>query len=161
MRKPVPPANLPAAGEGKRGPEGHIAYLLRQAAAVQRLRMERTLADLDVTPAQFVILTLLKAYPGISNADLARLALLTPQTVSVIVANIEKRALVGRLPHAVHGRILHLIITPAGQALLAKCRQRVDALEGALVASLAPGEERIIRQWLVKVALDGAEGAAD
>ena len=157
VHKPVP-ANVPAAGEGKRGPEGHIAYLLRQAAGAQRLRMERTLADLDVTPAQFVILTLLKAYPGISNADLARLALLTPQTVSVIVVNIEKRGLVGRLRHAVHGRIQHLVITPAGEGLLAKCRERVDALEAALVAGLDAAQERVVRHWLVTLALDGAEG---
>jgi DNA-binding MarR family transcriptional regulator len=161
MRKPVLPSKLPQPGQGKRGPEGHIAYLLRQAGGAQRLRMERTLANLDVTPAQFVILTLLKAYPGISNADLARLALLTPQTVSVIVVNIEKRGLVGRLPHAVHGRIQHLIITPEGQGLLAKCRERVDALETALVAGLDAAQERLIRQWLVEMAQDGAEGGVD
>jgi DNA-binding MarR family transcriptional regulator len=154
MRKPVSSPQLPGPGEGRRGPEGHIAYLLRQAAAAQRLRMERALADLDVTPAQFVILTLLKAYPGISNADLARLAMLTPQTVSVIVVNIEKRGLVGRLPHAVHGRILHLVISEAGQALLATCRERVDALEAAMVAGLTPAQERLVRHWLVGVAAE-------
>ena len=154
MRKPDPSPELPAAGEGKRGPQGHIAYLLRQAAAAQRLRMERALADLDVTPAQFVILTLLKAYPGISNADLARLAMLTPQTVSVIIQTIEKRGLLARLPHAVHGRILHLIISEAGGELLARCRERVEALEAAMVAGLTPAQERTVREWLVRVAVE-------
>ena len=69
---------LPAPGEGKRGEAGHLGYLLRQAAA-QRLRMERALADLPITAPQFALLTMLDAYPGSSNAELARLTLLTPR----------------------------------------------------------------------------------
>jgi hypothetical protein len=48
MMHPPPP------GEGKRGEQGYLAYLLRQAQAAARLAMERALADLGVTPPQFV-----------------------------------------------------------------------------------------------------------
>ena len=75
MTRPPPP------GQGKRGEQGHLAYLLRQAQAATRLAMERALADLGVTPPQFVVLTMLRAYPGLSGADLARVAMLTPQTI--------------------------------------------------------------------------------
>lgn len=73
------PIPLPAPGEGKRGEAGHLGYLLRQAAAAQRLRMEQALADLPITAPQFALLTMLDAYPGSSNAELARLTLLTPR----------------------------------------------------------------------------------
>ena len=62
---PTPP--LPHAGQGKRGQEGHLAYLLRQGAGAVRLRMERLLADLGVTTAQFAVLTMLDAYPHASG----------------------------------------------------------------------------------------------
>jgi len=62
------------------------------AQAAARLTLERALADLGVTPPQFVVLTMLKAYPGLSGADLARVALLTPQTVGVIIRNLEREA---------------------------------------------------------------------
>ena len=39
----------PPPGEGKRGEQGYLAYLLRQAQAATRLTMERSLADLGVT----------------------------------------------------------------------------------------------------------------
>ena len=71
--------------EGKRGETGYLGYLLRQAAGAYRLKMERALADLDVTPPQCAVLTMLAAYPGHSNADLARVAVLTPQTISLTV----------------------------------------------------------------------------
>jgi hypothetical protein len=54
----------PPPGQGKRGEQGYLAYLLRQAQAATRLGMERALADLGVTSPQFVVLTMLKAYPG-------------------------------------------------------------------------------------------------
>jgi hypothetical protein len=64
----------PPPGHGKRGEGGYLGYLLRQAQAASRLAMERALADLGVTPPQFAVLTMLKAYPGLSGAELARVA---------------------------------------------------------------------------------------
>lgn len=159
--KPASAPHVPRPGEGKRGEEGYLGYLLRQGAAAYRLRVERALADLRVTPPQFAILTMLVAYPGLSGAELARLALLTPQTVSVIVANLERMGLVARRRHAVHGRIRHVDVTPAGRDLLARCRQRVQGLESKLVEGLSEAEERTVRRWLVALALDRDEPPPD
>ena len=156
--KPHPGARLPEAGEGKRGEEGYLGYLLRQAAGAHRLRMERALADIVVTLPQFLVLTMLAAYPGHSNADLARVALLTPQTVSVIVANLERMGALARRPHAVHGRIQHLDLTKLGAALLAECRARAHAVERDLTAGLSASEEQAIRRWLVRVATNEGAG---
>jgi DNA-binding MarR family transcriptional regulator len=144
----------PPPGSGKRGEDGHIAYLLRQAQAATRLTMERTLADLGVTPPQFAILTMLNAYPGLSGADAARVALLTPQTVGVIIGNLERDGAINKAPHPVHGRMLQWTLTRHGSKLLDKCRSRVSALERRLVAGLGAREEVIIRRWLSKIALD-------
>ncbi len=143
---------LPGAGEGKRGEQGRLGYLLRQAAAAHRLRMERALADLGVTPPQFSVLTILAAYPGYSNADIARVTLLTPQTVCVIVANLERMGAITRTPHAVHGRIKQIELSKSGRALLASCKTRVHALDRDLSGELSPADERAIRRWLVKAA---------
>ncbi|MFG1295462.1 MULTISPECIES: MarR family winged helix-turn-helix transcriptional regulator [Xanthobacter] len=142
----------PAAGEGKRGTEGHLGYLLRQAATAYRQRMEKALADLGVTAPQFTLLTMLNAYPGLSGADLARIALVTPQTVSVILANLERANLIRRTPHGRHGRILQAALTPAGQQLLIEARERVHALDPGLRAGLTPRDEAVVRQWLATVA---------
>jgi DNA-binding MarR family transcriptional regulator len=148
----APELQVPRPGEGKRGPAGHIGYLLRQAQAVHRLRMDHALAELGLTPPQFAVLTMLRAYPGISNADLARLSFLTPQTVCVIVANLEKRGAITRRPHAVHGRIQHLDVTDTGQSLLAAARERVQKVERWLLDGLTPTQERAVRHWLADLA---------
>ncbi|BEV70820.1 MULTISPECIES: MarR family winged helix-turn-helix transcriptional regulator [unclassified Paludibacterium] len=159
MRKQQSAARPPAPGEGKRGEDGHLGYLLRQAAAMHRLKMERALSDLGVTPPQFSVLTMLAAYPGQSNADIARLAMLTPPTVTVIVGNLESMGAVLRRPHAQHGRIQHIDLTEQGMALLASCRARVQQLEAALAAGLSESETTLLRRWLAGVAREGeAEG---
>ncbi|RWA73015.1 MarR family transcriptional regulator [Mesorhizobium sp.] len=158
MRKRKTSPAIPAPGEGKRGEQGYIGYLLRQAAGAYRLRVERALGEFGVTQPQFATLTMLSAYPGISNADLARLAVLTPQTVSVIVANLERAGSLVRKPHAVHGRIQHLDLSDSGRALLKKCRERVQKLERELTAGLSATEEHAVRRWLVGVATADATG---
>lgn len=157
---PVPSPSIPEPGQGKRGEEGYLGYLLRQASAAHRLRMERAMADVGVTLPQFLVLTMIRAYPGLSNADLARLTLLTPQTVSVIVANLERNGAIARRPHAVHGRIQHIDVTPEGAALLSACRNRSGGMERDLLQGFTPDEEQVVRRWLVHVALLGDDKSA-
>ena len=158
MGKTTNQTTVPAVGAGKRGEQGHIGYLLRQAHAAHRIRMERALAGLEVTLPQFSVLTMLAAYPGASGADLARLSLLTPQTMSVIVANLERGGAVSRRPHAVHGRIQQIEVTEAGRHLLAKCRSRVKPVEDELLAGVSRADDQAIRRWLVSAAVHGSAG---
>jgi DNA-binding MarR family transcriptional regulator len=144
----------PPPGRGKRGEQGYLTYLLRQAQAAARLSLERALADLGATPPQFVVLTMLKAYPGLSGADLARVAVLTPQTVGVIIRNLERDGAIRKTPHPVHGRLLQWTLTNLGAKLLAKCRRRAMALERRLVAGLGAKAQLTIRRWLSKIAAD-------
>jgi DNA-binding MarR family transcriptional regulator len=148
VSRPPPP------GTGKRGEQGYLAYLLRQAQAATRLAMERALADLGVTSPQFVVLTMLKAYPGLSGADLARVALLTPQTVGVIIRNLERDGAIRKAPHPVHGRMLQWTLTRRGADLLDRCRRHAQTIERRLAAGFSPTAQAIIRRWLAKIAAD-------
>jgi len=147
-------AVVPPPGQGKRGEQGYLAYLLRQAQSAARLSMERSLAHLGVTPPQFVVLTMLRAYPGLSGAELARVALLTPQTVGVIIRNLERDRAIAKAPHPVHGRILQWTLTRRGRQMLEKCRRRALAVERKLAAGLRRKDEVTIRRWLSKIATD-------
>lgn len=149
---PEPPPAVPRPGEGKRGPEGHLGYLVRQASAAVRLAMDRALADLEVTAPQFAVLTMIVAYPGVSGADLARLTFLTPQTVNVIVRNLERAGAIEKSAHALHGRILQLTATAKGQALLRRCRARVMEIESRIAGLAGRDEEKVVRRWLSAVA---------
>jgi DNA-binding MarR family transcriptional regulator len=111
------------------------------------------LEDLGVTLPQFLVMTMVNAYPGSSSADVARLAVLTPQTISPIVANLEKAGRLRREVSPVHGRVLRMELTDEGRLLLARCRERTQVLDARLSASVPEGLEAAIRRWLVDVAI--------
>src|SRR5437868_865725 len=119
----------PPPGHGKRGEQGYFGYLLRQAAGASRLTLERALSELGVTPPQFLVLTMLRAYPGLSGADLARVAMLTPQTTGVIIRNLERDGAIKKTPHPVHGRVLQWTVTRRGAALFDKCKRQAQVIE--------------------------------
>ena len=143
---------IPAVGEAKRGPEGYLTYLLRQASASVRLALDRALSVEGLTYPQQSALTMIRAYGAISSADLARLAMLTPQTVNGIVHALEARGAIRRTRDPVHGRILRLEVTEEGLALNRRGRARTAPIEASLKEGLSPSHERALREWLVGVA---------
>src|SRR5688500_12689243 len=124
MRKTRPGSAVPSAGEGMRGERGHLPYLLAQANAAARLALDRAFADPGVTVPQFSVLTMIDAYPGVSGAELARLTLLTPQTINLIVKNLERDDLIVKTPDDVHGRLIRIATTAKGRQFRLKCRTR-------------------------------------
>jgi DNA-binding MarR family transcriptional regulator len=143
---------IPLVGEAKRGPEGYLTYLLRQANASVRLALDRALAKEGMTYPQQSALTMIRAYEAISAADLARLTMLTPQTVNGIVRALEMRGAIRKEPDRLHGRILRLILTEEGRALNKRCRALTAPIEAALSAKMTANAQAAIRQWLVEVA---------
>jgi DNA-binding MarR family transcriptional regulator len=101
-----------------------------------------------------MVLVMVGAYQLLSSADLARLTFLTPQTINVIIRNLEERGAILRCPHAVHGRILNVELTRAGAQLLGQCRRRADQIEAHLAAGLKTAAEReVVRRWLSYIAM--------
>lgn len=144
--------HLPAVGEAKRGPDGYLTYLLRQAAAAVRLALDRALAKEGMTYPQHSALTMIRAYAPLSAADLARLTLLTPQTINGIVRALEMRGAVRKEPDRVNRRILRLTVTEEGRALNKRCQALTAPVEAALNARMSAQAAGAIRQWLVDAA---------
>jgi DNA-binding MarR family transcriptional regulator len=136
--------------EGKLNTE--VGDLLRRAAAAHRLRTERGLAAYGLTAGQFAVLAIVVDRPGLSGADIAREEGLTPQTVSVILANLIKNGAVARIQHAVHGRIQQIEATAAGLALFKGCAELMERLEQRLRVELPHEERQTVRHWLRAVA---------
>lgn len=144
------------------GENGDIAALLRQAASAQRLAEERLLADLGVTPPQLSALTLISANPGLLAADLARKAKLTPQTVSLIVANLRRANLVREEDGAISSasRARPLALTPEGDKILRIGRERTEIASARLVEGMRPKREKTLRRWLAAIAMGLPQPAA-
>jgi DNA-binding MarR family transcriptional regulator len=87
-----------------------------------------------------------------SGADLARASGTTPQAMNGVIATLERDALVERRPHATHGRILEITLTPEGKRRLDAASPAVRKLEKTIEAGLTPEQLGIVKSWLVEAA---------
>src|SRR5215470_12190529 len=133
--------------EGGRPVEA-VGYLLKSAQQSLRTAMDSALRNVGVTTPQYAVLTFLEQSPGLSSAQLARRAFVTPQTMNRIVANLAAAGLIERDPHPELGRVLETRLSKRGRRLLADCRKRVEAVEARMVADLTEAERRQLASLL-------------
>lgn len=128
--------------------EERVGYELKRAQHALRLAMDETLREIGLTTPQYAALAMLEEEGGISGAELARRAFVTPQTMNTIVANLETRQLVDRSAHPSHGRILETRLTEHGRSLLSQGHERVRAIERRTVAHLSERDRRALLRML-------------
>ena len=117
-------------------------YLIKLAQAALNAHMARALHEHGVTITQYAVLTALADEPGLSNADLARRAFITPQSMNENLRELEQRTWVTRRHHPTHGRILQIELTEQGRATLQACETTVTAIEQRMLAGLDPSQRR-------------------
>lgn len=122
-----------------------VGYLIKRAQHAMRTAMDAALRDLGISTPQYAALSLIAEEPGLSNAELARRAFVTAQTMNEILAILQTRGLIERQPHPGHGRILQAHLTATGKTLLNAAHERVTAIEAQMVSDLDMRE----RQQLV------------
>ncbi len=106
--------------------------------------------------AQYFCIRELGKRPGQSNADLAKACDLSPQTMTVVVANLEKRELIRRLPDEENLRILRLRLTRDGEALGVAAEEKArSAIPKPLLSERPEAEARAIAAFLQQVASYG------
>lgn len=141
-----------AIGEGFRGPDGRLGYLLRQAQHALWLALEDALRPLGITAAGFGVLRLVEVEPGSSGADLASDSMHRPQATHEILVALEAAGLVERPgdPRDKRRRLVYL--TPRGTAVLAEAHRQAIAIEERMMADLTEPERYQFRAYLVRAA---------
>ena len=136
-------------GEDFRGPDGHVAFLLRQAHSALRAVIDRELAPLGLTGPQYSALNVIARLPGLSGTELARSSMLTQQTTNEILLALVRRRWVRRQPRAGNRRVLEVHATDEGRRIIAQARRIVYRIERGMVADLDPRDQARLREWLV------------
>jgi DNA-binding MarR family transcriptional regulator len=131
-----------------------FGYALKRAQHALRLRMDEALRALSLTTPQYAVLSAIEAEAGISSAQLARAAFVTPQTMQGILANLERDGIIARQPDPLHGRILRSELTPLGRDTLLRAHAAVGQVEELMILSLGADTVSSLGQALTKCADD-------
>ena len=116
--------------------EPRLSYLIGRVDRVLRRRLSAAVEPFGLTLPAYVALSVLRAQDGLSNAQLARRSLVTPQSMSEALAKLVEGGYVRRRSDPGHGRIIRTELTAAGSRALERCDRAVDEVERELLGGL-------------------------
>ncbi len=130
---------------------GRIGQTIRRAEQAMSGSIGAVLRDLDLTVTQYGTLLVLAESPGHSGAQLARLCLVTPQSMATVLAKLTERGLVEREPSAVHQKVLVARLSRTGRSVLRKANGLIQSAEDRFAAALRPDERACLVACLERI----------
>lgn len=104
------------------GLNGHLGYLLRRAQVWIFQDFNKTLATLEIRPAQYSVLAVIDANPGLSQMALARALGIERARLVHVLDSLEGRNLLQRAPSTSDRRSHAMHLTPEGRIFLRKVK---------------------------------------
>ena len=132
-------------------------FLLRRAHQISAAVFEDECRSVGLTPAQFGVMTVLRASPGMDQSSLARSLGFDKVTVLRVVRGLEARGLVDRTPAPASRRNMAVALLPEGEKLLRHAQKPADRAYERLMTPLSPEQEL----QLVALLLQLTEGLED
>lgn len=112
--------------------EGVVAWTVIRAARQAARLLTAALKSHGLTPVEFGVLAQLAAADGaMTQAEVARLTEIRPQSVSPVIDDLDRRGLLVREGVRGRGRSGRLVLTADGDALLAAAFPDVTETSGA------------------------------
>jgi DNA-binding MarR family transcriptional regulator len=129
--------------------EPRISYVVARLERAIRQAINERVKPYGLTTLQYTTLSVLGRRGELSNAQLARRAYMTPQSMSEVIDALEKKGLIERNPHPNHRRVYPAALTNEGRRVLAACNEAVDDLEREMLVEFSPHQERSFRNGLL------------
>jgi DNA-binding MarR family transcriptional regulator len=130
------------------------SYLVRQLQLRIYAKLAERIKAFELTPAQYMVLSLSMGRNERSSADLARRAQMTPQSMNELTAPLFRKGFMKRRPHPEDSRVLLLSLTNDGQRLLARCDKLMDEVEQEIFGCLDRQNLASLRASLSKILLE-------
>jgi DNA-binding MarR family transcriptional regulator len=130
--------------------EPRLSYLIGRLDRQLRRRLTAAVAPSGLTLPAYTALSVLRAQDGLSNARLARRSLVTPQSMSEVLARLVEQGYVRRQAEPGHGRVIRMELTKTGVRVLERCDRAVDEVEREMLRELDAGEAASLRDVLIR-----------
>jgi MarR family transcriptional regulator, lower aerobic nicotinate degradation pathway regulator len=111
-------------------------FLLRRAHQISAAVFEDACKELGLTPAQFGVLTVLQAHPGMGQSSLARALGFDKVTVLRVLRGLETRGFVTRGPSEDNRRNVCVSLTAEGASVLQQAQKPAEKAYRRLMGPL-------------------------
>ncbi|MHA6761720.1 MarR family winged helix-turn-helix transcriptional regulator [Streptacidiphilus sp. PAMC 29251] len=146
-------------GDGAEQLEFRLGVVIKRAEQALMAEKSQALRSFGLTVPQYAAMMTLAASGGTSGATIARECMVTPQTMSTILANLEQKGLIEREVSHLHAKVLVSKLTRTGRGLVKKADVAALQVERRLAAEFSPQERELFRDLLERAAkvLSGKE----
>lgn len=125
-----------------------VGYLVYRVERRLRARLDEAVNAHGVSTPEYITLSVLRERDGLSSAQLARWAFVTPQAMNLVISALEQRNLVRRRPDPRHRRILRASVTRRGLKVLERCDSAMDVIEADMLQGLDTDTLQTVRAAL-------------
>jgi DNA-binding MarR family transcriptional regulator len=125
-----------------------VTLLLREVQAATRQALEEALRNAGLTVSQANVLTELAYGKARSNAELARIHSVTPQTMIEILVSLERRGLISRMNQPDGGRAMPAELTREGHSSVLAVHRAMRSVEEKLLSPLSRDDVSRLRRLL-------------
>ena len=129
-----------------------LTVLIKTVHQALRAQLDESLRDAGLTLPQLAVLVTLARTPGASNAQLARGAFVSPQSMGELLAPLKKQGLIEQAAHPKNARILQASLTPRGFKVLKAGGAKIAHVEARLAAAFTPDEHQKLKHGLERCA---------
>lgn len=129
----------------------HMGYMLSRAFAVAHTKLRDQIAELDITPAQHVVIMRLFELEKVSQNDLGRRVGMKRATIHGVVKRMEQRGIVRTSENPDDQRLIMVKLTRKGKDLANELALRSTEASDASVARLTEREQASLRRLLNKI----------
>jgi DNA-binding MarR family transcriptional regulator len=133
--------------------EALLGYNTRRAALHIIGAFMQNMAEFDLRPAEFSVLSLIRHNPGITSRQLCAALNILPPNLVVILKQFEKRGLIARKPHPTDGRAIGLSLTDKGDTLVAAAEEVSASSDLSSTQTLTAAERKTLTRLLQKIYL--------
>jgi DNA-binding MarR family transcriptional regulator len=122
-----------------------VGFLMRRAQQRHIAIFQRIMGDDGPTPTQFAAMSKLSAGEEISQNLLGRMTAMDPATIKGVIARLEERGLVERLPDPDDQRRVRVRLSAKGREAIPSLLEKAKAISAATLAPLSREEaERLL-----------------
>jgi DNA-binding MarR family transcriptional regulator len=133
-------------------PYATIGFALKLAQQALRTHLDAALQQIGLTTPQYAVLVFLEVEAGASNAELARRAFVTPQTMQAILVALERAGFILRTAHPENKRIQKTELTAKGRRALVAASGIVANAEARLCNASDPFDPKAVAALLLRFA---------
>ncbi|MFU8927957.1 MarR family winged helix-turn-helix transcriptional regulator [Acinetobacter puyangensis] len=125
-----------------------LSYVIARTDRLINKILNDELKKIDISLSQFTMLSVIQRKPGLSNAKLAELSFIKPQSTTKVIQELENRHWIIKKSDPQHGRRILIELSTLGLEKVQACREIVQHVESQMLDSIDKNLAMVIKSNL-------------